>query len=58
MAKFIVKVKEVHSAEIVVEADSKSEALGIAEDQLMNDEVETSYDYTLDSVDWTCDKVE
>ncbi len=58
MSKFIVHVKEVWDQPVEVEAESKEHAIsrvveGIAECK----ESECSYSYTLDSDEWTIEKV-
>jgi hypothetical protein len=53
MKKYQVKVFEVHSCIIDVEAEDEQAAINVAEEMLcMGDEVVTKYEYTLDIDDW------
>lgn len=54
--KFLVKIKEVHSATLEIEADSEEEAFEKASEKIAEDYVETQYDYTLDQEEWTITK--
>ena len=52
MPRFTVTVREVHTADVTVEADSIEDARELVNEQIESDDIETSYAYTLDSEDW------
>jgi hypothetical protein len=62
MAKYCVKVLEVWSTEVEVEAESKQEAQAIAEEKFvengLDEDGETQYDYTLDRHKWPVTEID
>lgn len=53
MARFAIKIKEVHYATIVVEAKSAAEALCLAQEELeKGEELSVEYSHTLDPDEW------
>lgn len=58
MTQYEVTIKEVFSTTITVTADSIEEALALAERGIEEGlDEEPTYDYTLDSGEWTVEKV-
>ncbi len=60
MPLYYVKVFEVHSGSVEVEANSQEEALEKAREKYEDDDLDEdmSFDYIMDKVDWDVEKVE
>lgn len=57
MAKYQVKIPEVHIVEVEVEADNEQQALEEAEKLLQSADLECYYSYTLEQDEWGVQKV-
>lgn len=57
MATYHVIIKEIHTASVSVEAESAADARSKVSDMILDDNIDTQYDYTTPPEEWTVHKM-